>query len=119
VLREVVVKQMTNYVYNGGNYYEEAEYHQRFTRNDTKHIVEFLFSDPIGAQQRDKMIRDEGVAIPTADYFLGKRCRIIMEYCELGDLDELLKRRRYEYVLNFPMCCCISFIISCTRLELT
>ncbi|EPE30898.1 Protein kinase-like (PK-like) [Glarea lozoyensis ATCC 20868] len=100
VPREVAVKQIQTLRIGGMDYTEEAGYHQMFSNTNSCHIVHFHASDIITPQDVQTMTANpnskEYVLPAVANTWLQLRRRIIMEYCELGSLYDLLERRDIE-----------------------
>jgi hypothetical protein len=102
--KEVAVKQIKTLRIGGTDYNDEAFFHQMFSETFSPHIVGFYASDRITPQDVQTMMatnprNKEHVPAAVANNWLNKQRRIIMEYCELGNLNDLLERRDVEYVL--------------------
>jgi hypothetical protein len=81
-----------------GDTNKEVDLHEELSAEDSDHIVRFLASDFI-VKNDDQYARakdadpdfDEAVMDPL---LLGNHTRIVMEYCELGSLYQLIKVRQ-------------------------
>ena len=90
---QVVMKETTKFdEYGNHSLDDEAQIHEILSNQNSEHIPKLLaIGDPL---RHNQLLRSAG-AIP--DAWLGKSRRMFMEYCPLGDLGNLIRRRVEKY----------------------